>query len=132
MKLKKMNNIKQENQIIENIVGQENKIKGFKNFNKKEKILIILAGFVSFLLILLFLSSKIITKKNNIQQEKEIIPTPTPIAEEIILESVYATDSAVIKLENDIKNTKEILEKIDTSQKDLSLPSLDMQINLEN
>ncbi|MBU1126734.1 MAG: hypothetical protein ABIH88_03260 [Patescibacteria group bacterium] len=104
-----------------------------KNFSKKEKVLIILALIVCLLLLTLFVASVAINKEKKQEQIIKIIPTPVPLEnqEKLIEPSLYATDSAILKIEKEIKDTRSALENMEHSQKNLDIPALDMNLDLE-
>lgn len=103
-----------------------------KNFSKKEKILVGTALIVCLLFLTLLIVSAIMKGKGQ-EPIKVMTPTPTPTVsqEEIIELSLYATDSAILKIEKEIKETKATLENMDKAQKNLDIPSLDMDISFE-
>ena len=116
-----------------NPIEKDNFLKKLKNFSKKEKILAGLALTVCFLLLTLFIASVVINKEKKQEQVIKIIPTPVLLEnqEELVEPSFYATDSAILKIEGQIKDARSALENMEHSQKNLDIPALDMNIDLE-
>ena len=116
-----------------NPIEKDSFLKKLKNFSKKEKILAGLALTVCFLLLTLFIASVVINKEKKQEQVIKIIPTPVLLEnqEELVEPSFYATDSAILKIEGQIKDARSALENMEHSQKNLDIPALDMNIDLE-
>lgn len=103
----------------------------FNSFPKNTKILVI-AVIVLFLII--FVLSMLTALFGKKRTGPIATPSPTPISEtpqpEIILNaSRYATDEGVLKIEKDLKDIRKQLDDSDVKQTDLSIPSLDFNIN---
>lgn len=58
-------------------------------------------------------------------------PTPTPVEEKITSPSAYATDSAVLKIEQDLKNIDQNLQSTDLKETGLNPPLLDWEVKFE-
>lgn len=58
-------------------------------------------------------------------------PSPSPFEEEITNPSAYATDSAVLDIENKLKEIDQDLDKVDLKETGLNPPVLDMEVNFE-
>lgn len=99
---------------------------------EKAKRQIILAGaavvliVTIVLLLLLFLTSS----KPGEQIFLPVVPSPTPIASETNIRpsSPYATDSAILKIEEDLKNLDQELQRTDLKEAGLNPPILDLEV----
>ncbi len=115
------------NQDFENIPPAEEEKLVIK---KTRKAIFIFAGiFGSLLLILLGTAIFLNFRQDKIQSEiinSTTTPTPTPeTKEEIISTSPYATDEAILKIEEDLKNLEQELQEADIKEVALNPPVLD-------
>lgn len=87
---------------------------------------LILVVAVAAFLLLLFLTSQKPGEKNFFP----VVPSPTPIITEATTRSSspYATDSAVLKIEEDLKNLDQELQSTDLKEAGLNPPVLDMEV----
>lgn len=71
-----------------------------------------------------------------VQEKGEVVslpsPSPTPTGEEIITPSAYATDSAILAIEEDLKTLERDLLETDLSEAGLNPPVLDMEVSFNN
>ncbi|MBM3205680.1 hypothetical protein FJZ41_02435 [Candidatus Shapirobacteria bacterium] len=61
-------------------------------------------------------------------------PTPTPTlstSQETLTPSLYATDAAILKIEQDVKNLDQELQGADLKENSLNPPALDWQIEFK-
>jgi hypothetical protein len=105
----------------------------FNSYPKNVKILIVVV--VAFFVIIFFLTilAAMFGKK---QQVVYATPTPSPISgspqpEVILNASRYATDEGVLKIESELKDFQKQLDSSDVKQTDLSIPSLDFDVNFD-
>ena len=89
---------------------------------------LILVVAVAAFLLLLFLTSQ----KSGEKIFLPVVPSPTPIITEATtrLSSPYATDAAVLKIEEDLKNLDQELQSTDLKEAGLNPPVLDMKVEL--
>jgi hypothetical protein len=89
-------------------------------------------GLIAFLILLLILVN--LLKKPSISPKPPslLTPTPTPFEEEITSPSAYATDSAVLKIEAELKNIDQDLQSTDLKEAGLNPPVLDMEVKFED
>lgn len=108
-----------------------------KRFSLKEKYLqhkvpFIAAGVFLFLLLFLITLSVFFPKATPpVLPPASPTPTPTPLEERITSPSAYATDSAILKIESDLKTLDQNLQATDLKEAALNPPVLDMQINFD-
>ncbi|MGB9911085.1 MAG: hypothetical protein ACPLKP_00530 [Microgenomates group bacterium] len=102
-----------------------------KIINKKI-IFIFLTGF------LILVASLVFIKINNKLKsprfpKKEIIPTITPTPTVLLEEppSLYATDAAILKIEEEINQLEKELNQTDLKEKQLNPPLLDWNVSYE-
>ena len=106
-----------------------------KKFSLKEKYLqhkvpFIATGALLFLLLLLITLSVFLPKSTPpVLPPASPTPTPTPLEEKITSPSAYATDSAVLKIESDLKTLDQNLQATDLKEAALNPPVLDMEVN---
>lgn len=120
------------NQDFENIppMGkEENTVKGSK------KPIFIFAGVFGGLLVIL-LAAVIFLSFQQGRVTTMIKPTPTPTStpefkEEITVPSPYATDAAILKMEEEIKGVDQELLSTDLKESSLNPPVLEMNIKFE-
>jgi len=117
------------NQDFENILHTEKEEKKKKLIPKK---MMLLGGLVLiFLLILILLEMSSVLKQNRVVPRLLPTPTPSPIptlVEKITNQSFYATDSAVLKIENELKKIEEKLDNTDLKESSLNPPLLDWKV----
>jgi len=67
-------------------------------------------------------------------QTEEPVPTatPTPYQEIIASPSAYATDSAILQIQENIKALEIELKATDLKESNLTLPGLDLNVNFDN
>lgn len=119
-------------QNFENIPFEEEKIANKKVAGKP---IFIFAGiFGGLLVILLSMAIFFSLQQGKIMPNTKSTPTPTPtleIKEEITAPSPYATDSAVLKMEEEIKNLDQQITSADLKEAGLNPPVLEMNIKFE-
>ena len=103
----------------------------FNNLPKNTKLLILV---VSILFLIIFLLAILVALFGNNKSAPVIAPTPSPIAvtpaPQIILgASRYATDSGVLKIEENLNGFQKQLNSSDVKQTDLKEPTMDFNIN---
>lgn len=90
--------------------------------------------FTSLVVLLLVLSLAFSLKKQT-QQKKKVTPTPVPqmtaMPEVIANPSRYATDSAILKIEQDLVGIGRDLDSLQVNEVNLLPPRLDFEINFE-
>jgi len=100
----------------------------------KQKILpkkiIFLGGLLLLFLLILILISLNLKQKHSFS---DVFPTPTPtptptLIEEITNPSFYATDSAILKIEEELKKIEQELDSTDLKESSLNLPVLDWEV----
>ncbi|MGD0523138.1 MAG: hypothetical protein ABSA43_01100 [Candidatus Microgenomates bacterium] len=100
--------------------------------SRTRKLLVIAGGVLGFLLVLLLVAS-IVKSSLNQPVVKVVLPTPVitalPTPVELTNPSRYATDSAVLKLEGNLKDNETNLNNVDIKESDLYPPQLDFNIN---
>jgi len=120
------------NQDFENIPTEEEEKAQVK---KAKRPIFIFAGIFGGLLVILLAAAIFLglnQGKNTAQIKSTPTPTPTPeIKEEIISPSPYATDEAVLKMEEEIKNLDQELTSADLKESGLNPPVLEMKIKFE-
>lgn len=120
------------NQDFENIPTREEE----KNTAKRAKRpIFIFAGIFGGLLVIL-LAAAIFFSLNQGRNTTQTKPTPTPtttpeIKEEITAPSPYATDEAVLKMEEEMKSLDQELTSADLKESGLNPPVLEMKIKFE-
>jgi len=85
---------------------------------------------IAFLGLAIFMSFN----QKNLTPKTENQPTPTPtieIKEEITSPSPYATDAAILKKEEEIKDLDKRLQETDLKENKLNPPTLDWEIKFE-
>ncbi len=105
-------------------------------FNALPKNTRILVVFIVALFFIIFALSILVALFGKKQNRPVLLPSPSPIsvtpAPNVILNaSRYATDSGVLKIEDDLKNFQKQLDTSDVKQTDLSAPNLDFNINFQ-
>lgn len=100
-----------------------------KSLNKK--YLYIGIGGVFVILILIFLIVRTSLRVSHFKPPVFPSPSPSPYEEEITNPSVYATDSAVLDIENKIKEIEKETDQTDLKETELNSPVLDLDINFE-
>lgn len=99
--------------------------------DKKLK-LVIGGGVLIFILLLILFLIALLPKTPS---KKVVFPTPTPNPtppqEQIVYPSAYATDSAVLKIEEELKSLENQLQITDIKETGLNPPVLDMKVNLK-
>ena len=120
-------------QNFEEIPFQEEKLTRAKI---KKPILIFTIIFGSLLVILLSITIFFDFQQGKITSQVETTPSPTPTPttenkEEITSPSPYATDAAILKIEEEIKNLDQEIISTDLKESGLNPPKLEMKINFE-
>lgn len=101
-----------------------------KEEKPKRKLVFAVGGVVIIvtmtILLILFLTSR----KPGEKIFAPIIPSPTPTVVEALIRpaSPYATDAAVLKIEEDLKNLDQELQTTDLKEAGLNPPVLDMEV----
>lgn len=88
-------------------------------------------GLAGLLIVLLILASLLKKPSVSPKQAQPATPTPTPFEEEITSPSIYATDSAILKIEADLKTIDQDLQSTDLKEVGLNPPVLDMEVKFE-
>jgi len=100
-----------------------------------KKTTFVFAGIFGSLLVLLLAAAIFLSFQQGQPIKKiETKPTPTPtpeFKEEIIPPSPYATDAAILKLENEIKSLDQQIISADLKEASLNPPVLEMKIKFE-
>ena len=118
------------NQDFENIPSVEESSPKKKLFLGKRSLLFLGLLFILILGILVLLRL-VFSFKKNFPSSPLIVttPTPTPIfSEEIKIQSLWATDSGILKIEEELKNIENELDNTDIKEKSLMPPALDWKI----
>lgn len=99
---------------------------------KKYFIIWLLGGGLVILVIVLSILVNLF-KKPAVSPKPPSLPvsTPTPFEEKITSPSIYATDSAILKIEAELKTIDQDLQSTDLKEAGLNPPVLDMEVNLE-
>jgi len=102
--------------------------KGFKLKGKKLVLVIVLV--ISFL-VLASTGLVILNQRSQTIPSAQIspTPTPTPIIEQITNPSPYATDSAILQTEEELKKLESELQEVDLKETGLTPPVLDFNVN---
>lgn len=100
---------------------------------KSRKILYAAAGIFIFLVLVLLLAlTQKQTASNGVPTPTSTpTPTPTPFMPTISSPSAYATDSAVLEIENDISSIVQQLQNVDLKENDILPPAINLNINFE-
>ncbi|CAN5336537.1 hypothetical protein BH10PAT1_BH10PAT1_0630 [soil metagenome] len=106
----------------------------FNSLPKNSKMIAMLVAVLFSIIFILFLLVLLFGKKQN---TPVVIKTPDPIlvtpAPNIILNaSRYATDSGVLKIEEDLNGFQKQLNSSDVKQSDLNQPNLNFDINFNS
>lgn len=101
---------------------------------KIRKIVIIIFS-VLFALIFLLMIASLVMKQTK-ESKPLVLPTPeiaiSPFPEDVISNpSRYATDSAVLKIEENLKSIEKTLNQMDIKESKLNPPGLDFKISFE-
>jgi len=101
-----------------------------KSSKPKKKLILVVILIIS-LLVLASTGMIILNQQGQITLSPEVspIPTPTPIIEEITNPSPYATDSAVLQTEEELKKLESDLREADLKETNLTPPVLDLDVN---
>jgi len=120
-------------QNFENITSLREKTKVSKKF-----LILFSSVFASTLVILLTIAIILGFKQPQIklikllEKEKNITPTPRQeVTQEISNPSSYATDSAILEIEQDLKEIDKQLQETDLKEASLNPPLLDMDIEFK-
>jgi len=99
---------------------------------KLKKLLIIAGGMLGLLLAMLIIAL-VVKSISNRPVKRVVLPTPAvtalPTPVELTNPSKYATDSAVLKLEENLKDNENKLNNLDIKESNLYPPQLDFEIN---
>jgi len=98
--------------------------------NIKKKYVFLGFGIILFLVIVLIIINSSL-KLSQFKPPTSPSPTPSTFEEEILNPSAYATDSAVLEIENKIKGINQELENTDLKETGLNPPVLDLKVNFE-
>lgn len=110
----------------------EEKYFTFGKFKLKQKMVwSVGGGLVGLLIVLLILASLLKKPSVSPKQTQLLTPTPTPFEEEITSPSIYATDSAILKIEAELKTIDQDLQSTDLKEVGLNPPVLDMEVEFE-
>lgn len=110
----------------------EEKYFNFGKFKLKQKIIWLLGGGLVILVIVLSILINLF-KKPAVSPKPPSLPvsTPTPFEEKITSPSIYATDSAILKIEAELKTIDQNLQSTDLKEAGLNPPVLDMEVKFE-
>jgi len=101
-------------------------------FKLKQKMVWFVGGGLVILLIALLILVNLLKKPSISPGGPQVsTPTPTPFKEEITSPSAYATDSAILKIESELKTIDQDLQSTDLKEAGLNPPVLDMEVELE-
>lgn len=99
------------------------------------KILRIVGIVFAVLILLMIILSTVLKLKGRVPVEIKPTPVvsfePLPSGEVIISPSRYATDSGVIKIEEDLRNLEKELDSMQVNETNLLPPRLDFDINFD-
>lgn len=110
----------------------EEKYFTFGKFKLKQKIVWFVGeGLAGLLIVLLILASLLKKPSVSPKQAQPVTPTPIPFEEEITSPSIYATDSAILKIEAELKTIDQDLQSTDLKEVGLNPPVLDMEVEFE-
>jgi len=110
----------------------EEKYFTFGKFKLKQKMVWSVGGELAGLLIVLLILASLLKKPSVSPKQTQLpTPTPTPFEEEITSPSIYATDSAILKIEADLKTIDQDLQSTDLKEVGLNPPVLDMEVKFE-
>lgn len=110
----------------------EEKYFTFGKFKLKQKMVwSVSGGLAGLLIVLLILASLLKKPSGSPKQAQPATPTPTPFEEEITSPSAYATDSAILKIESELKTIDQDLQSTDLKEVGLNPPVLDMEVEFE-
>ncbi|MCJ7793136.1 MAG: hypothetical protein MUP45_04115 [Candidatus Marinimicrobia bacterium] len=110
-------------------LGRWQKIKARIKNLKKKYVFLCLGGILFLVMAIVIINSSL--KFGEFKPPTFPSPTPSPYEEEILNPSAYATDSAVLEIENKIKGINQELENTDLKETGLNPPVLDMKVNFE-
>jgi hypothetical protein len=100
--------------------------------NRKKMII---GGISGVIVLILLLTLVVVTSGQRPNTKPTPTPqptaTPTPFVETIASPSAYATDSAVLKIESDIKDIEDQLQNVDLKDNNLLPPALNLNINFK-
>ncbi|MGB9706911.1 MAG: hypothetical protein ACPLXP_02460 [Microgenomates group bacterium] len=120
------------NQDFENIPTWEGQV-GEKVPPISKKLFIFGGVFLGILLVMILLRLFFRGLPQQLPPPAQPTPTPTPtpfLSEEITNPSFYATDSAVLKIEEDLKKIDRDLESTELKESNLNPPVLDWEIRI--
>ena len=111
-------------------------IRGKTSEKGKKPLFIFVGFFAGVLLILLGLAVFLGLNQAGRAPQPPIAPTPTPtppleFKEEIISPSFYATDEAILKIEQDLKTIDQQLQETDLKEAGLNPPVLDWEVEFK-
>lgn len=99
---------------------------------RNRKIILIVVGVFIFLFLLLVILGVLTNMQRRNGQTDMPTPTPaqtTPVEEDIVNPSRYATDAAILKIEGDIEVLDKRMGEEKVRQEDLNLPQLDFEVS---
>jgi hypothetical protein len=119
--------------IKEKVIFYWTKVKAFyATIPPRIKKMLVLAGGMFALLFILLIVGLIVKSVSNRPVTKVVLPTPVvttlPTPEELTNPTRYATDSAVLKLEQNLKDNENRLNGLDIKESNLYPPQLDFDI----
>ena len=110
----------------------EEKYFNFGKFKLKQKTVWLLGGGLVILVIVLSILLNLFKKSAVLPKPPSLpVPTPTPFEEKITSPSAYATDSAILKIEENLKTIDQDLQSTDLKETGLNPPVLDMEVKFE-
>lgn len=101
-----------------------------KEEKPKRKIILAVSGTIIAVTAVILLLLSLTSRKPGEKIFLPVIPSPTPATIETNLRpsSPYATDAAVLKIEEDLKNLDQELQGTDLKEAGLNPPVLDMEV----
>jgi len=126
-----------KSKVINGLRSVVNKLKDawLKIPERLRKILRIVGIVFAVLLLLIIILSTVLKLKNKVPVEIKPTPVasfePLPSGEVIINPSRYATDSGVLKIEEDLRNLEKELDNLQVNETNLLPPRLDFDINFD-
>lgn len=97
-------------------------------FRIKQKTVLVTIGVVAVCLIAFLVLNILVKPKTKLEPPLTPIPTSPPTLAPVTAPSLYATDSAILSLEEEIKKTENDLLNTDLKESRLNPPALDMNI----
>lgn len=94
-------------------------------------LFLVASGIIFLILTLLMIILNLNKKTASLPVAPTPAPTPTPAEGAILNPSAYATDSAILKIEEEIKTMGKEIQSTDLKESQFNPPILDMDVNLK-